>query len=116
MDNLIKIRKLSNVSPKMLSKLLNVTVHTYLAFEQEKMVIPKEIIKMLSLVFRADEEIILDSSKQLSDKDTEQLIKISSLSDEEKLKYLASGILEENITINYRNISNIKRKIRNACQ
>ena len=71
---------------------------------------------MLSLVFRIDEETIFDSSKQLSDKDTEQLIKISSLSDEEKLKYLASGILEENITINYRIISNIKRKIKNACQ
>lgn len=116
MDNLIKIRKLANVSPKILSKLLNVTVHTYIAFEQERMIMPKEILKMLSLVFRIDEETIFDSSKQLSDKDTEQLIKISLLSDEEKLKYLASGILEENITINYRNISNIKRKIRNACQ
>ena len=45
MDNLIKLRKLANVSPKILSKLLNVTVHTYIAFEQERMIMPKEILK-----------------------------------------------------------------------
>ena len=114
MDNLLKIRKLANVNPKILSKLLNVTVHTYLAFEQEKMVISFELIKMLSLIFRIDEKKIIDSSNQLEKQDKEQLIKISSLSEEEKLHYLALGILGEGVKINYKNISKVKNKIKNG--
>ena len=111
MNNLIEIRKIADVNPKIMSKLLNVTVHTYLAFEKAQMEMPKEILKMISMIFRVDEETI-DSSKSLSEDTVEQLREISSLSAEDKIKYLASGILGESTAVNYRNISIVKNKLR----
>lgn len=109
----MKIRTLANVSTKMMSKLLNVTAHTYVAYEQGRMRIPKEILKMISLIFRIDESTIIDPYLVLSKLDLIQLEKISQTTEEEKLQYLASGILDAGVAINYHNIKKVKDRIRN---
>lgn len=52
MKNNLKIfRELSGITKKELATLLNVTVHTYTAFEQEKMSIPAVIEIMISKIY-----------------------------------------------------------------
>ncbi len=73
---------------------------------------PYELIKMLSMMFKVDEDIINDSSCELNDSTISMLRELSKLSNEEQLSYLASGILEEGESVNYRSIRCVKERIR----
>lgn len=47
-----KCREQSNLTPKQLSRLLNITVHTYHAMEQGKISFRPDIIEMLSRIYQ----------------------------------------------------------------
>lgn len=110
MKNLIKIREFSQVNSKIIAKLLNITVHTYRAFEQGKMTPPPEIIRMIAMMYRIDDLVLFDSA-YFDQNVINNLIKISELSQDEKYNYLASGILGEEKP-NYHNIKKVKDQIR----
>lgn len=114
MNNLKELRMISNVSPKMLSRLLNVTVYTYLAYEQEKMNIPPELVKMISMIYDISEEIILSPLFEIDTSSIKELTNIASMSEEERFKVLCHRIINDNCNPSYRDIKKIKDDIRNS--
>lgn len=114
MNNLRLLRALIDVPPKKLAKLLNVTAHTYIAFEQEKMKIPLEIVKMLSMIYQVDEAVILGSEMLLNAELNEKFTRIAKLPEEEKYNRLCEALLGKNVKLNYHNIKEIKNKIRDS--
>ncbi len=114
MKNLIELRQIAGIDAKILAKLLNITVHTYNAFEQGKMSPAPEIIIMISLMYRIDGAVLVEPSLCLSRDVTDRLLIISKLSEDEKYIYLSSGILEKNVKPNYHNIKKVKEEIRKS--
>lgn len=112
MDNLIKIRKFANVSPKMLSKLLNVTVHTYVAYEQGKMTPPPEIIKMIAMLYNIDEAVI--SNSYVDESLIARLDELAQMNNEDKYKLLSFRILGNDSVPNYRSIRTVKDNIKES--
>ena len=51
-NNLPELRRISKLTPKELSILLNITVHTYIALEQEKVSFSAEIVVMLAKIYK----------------------------------------------------------------
>lgn len=111
MNNLRLLRKMIDVPPKKLAKLLNVTAYTYIAFEQEKMNIPLEIVKMLSMIYQVDEEILLGSEMLQNAELSEKFSRIAKFPEDEKYNLLCKALLGENVKFNYHNIKEVKNKI-----
>lgn len=114
MDNLSKIRKISGISSKAMSRLLNVTVYTYNAFEKGNMKPAPEIIRMISMLYEVDEALLTDDSLQLDQQTEDRLTAISALPENERYIHLYSHILEEGQVPNYRNIKKVKEHIRES--
>ena len=110
MEILTTLRCLGNIPPIFFSKLLNITVHTYIAYEQGKMSPPPEIIKMLAMMYDVDETVIYNSN--IDDSLTLKLNELLQMKDEDKYKLLSFRILGNNNIPNYRNIRKIKDTIR----
>lgn len=114
MENLSKIRKIAGISPKVMSKLLNVTVHTYNAFEKGNMMPSPEIIRMIAMMYRVDESVLTNDSLPLDHDTVKRLLFVAELSENDRFIYLYSEILKENETPNYHSISLAKERIRNS--
>ena len=50
-SNLLYIRQRSNSTKKLIAKLLNVSVYTYIGYETGRLLIPNEILTMLAKVY-----------------------------------------------------------------
>lgn len=117
MNNLSYFRKESGVEVKQLARLLNVTAHTYLGFEQEKMGIPQEIEIMLAIIYCVDRtELFCEES--LIRKDSIKRIQALSNYDKTALFELLSTRLlgNDHIAVNYRTINKVKDEIRKSCE
>ena len=117
MNNLSYFRKASGVEVKQLARLLNVTAHTYLGFEQEKMSIPQEIEIMLAIIYCVDRtELFCEES--LIRKDSIRRIQALSYYDKTALFELLSTRLlgSDHIAVNYRTINKVKDEIRKSCE
>lgn len=114
MNNLKALRTMANVSPKILSKLLNTTVYTYLAYEQEKMMIPPELVKMISILYDIKEELIIDTAFQIDISSVQQLTMLSTMSEEEKYRVLSYRLLKNHCMPTYRDIKKIKDSIKES--
>lgn len=110
MNNLKYFREETGVKAKDIAKLLNVTVHTYKAFESERCSIPFEIVAMLSIMYKIKEAEFFVNTSCLSKESIERLIEISNMQDENKVELFTVNLLGENATPNYKNIK--KAKIR----
>ena len=84
MNNLRYFREISGVTFKQLSKLLNVTVHTYIGFEQEKITIPLEIVVMLSKIYDISADEIFVPTEELKKSTEDTVCKYSNLDDEQR--------------------------------
>ena len=107
MSILIDLRKKADIPPVFFSKLLNITVYTYIAYEQGKMVPPPEIIKMLSLMYNISESVFYESDSA-DDNLSEALKEMSKLSRDEKFKLLSFRVLGSNCKPTYKNIKKVK--------
>ena len=118
MNNLHYFRTESGIDVKLLAKLLNVTVHTYLAFEQEKMHLPYEIKIMLSMIYEVDENDFFCESSDLTNDTKQKVQKLSQLKDENLIKVLKERLFENpNVDINYRTVNKVKKEIlKNNCE
>lgn len=117
MNNLNYFRKESGIEARQIARLLNVTVHTYLGFEQEKMSIPPEIEIMLALIYCVDRaELFCEES--LIRKDAVKRVQTLSNYDKNALFELLSTRLLGgcHTTVNYRTISKVKNEIRKNCE
>jgi DNA-binding XRE family transcriptional regulator len=117
MNNLKYFREESGVEIKQLARLLNVTAHTYLGFEQEKMGMPKEIEIMLAIIYCVD-QVELFCEESLIRKDSIKRVQELSYYDKNTLfDLLSARLLGSNyIAVNYRTINKVKDKIRKSCE
>lgn len=112
MNNLRYFRDIANVPPILLARLLNVTVHTYIAYEQEKTSMEKEIVKMLSLIYCVNELDLFAPVETINDITLQYLNNLSTLSIEDKQKELLRNLTgKESAVLNYRNINKVKRDL-----
>ena len=110
MHKLYLLRSTLNIRPGLLSKLLNITAHTYLLYEKEILSIPPEVAKMLSIIFCVNFDTIY-GNRTITEDELIGLKKISCLNDEDKIKILATRILPNGEELNYRSIRKMKLKI-----
>lgn len=112
MEILTTLRCLAEIPLTFFSKLLNVTVHTYVAYEKGKMIPPPEIIKMIAMLYNIDEAVINNSYVDASL--IVKLDELAKMNNEDKYKLLSYRILENKDIPNYRNIRKVKEKIRES--
>ena len=118
MNNLLFFRNTAGIKPKLLAKLLNVTVHTYLGFEQEKMCIPDEIQIMLSIIYDIDKIDLFSHQSFLSSETIETIKKLSQLEEYEVMDIVKNRLFGNvGVDINYRTVKKIKKEIKNnSCE
>ena len=106
MEILTTLRCLGNIPPTFFSKLLNITVHTYIAYEQGKMSPSPEIIKMIAMLYDIDETVIynccIDEALIL------ELNRLANMETKDKYKLLSLRILGDDSIPNYRNIRKMR--------
>ncbi len=110
MNVLHEIRELTKTPPKMLSKLLSITVHSYIACEQGRMTIPAETLEMLSKMYCLDTAVIA-GTKPLNFDAKQRLKNLEKLAEEEKLLLYATRILGKGVPATGKNIRAQKEKI-----
>lgn len=112
MEILTTLRCLAEIPLTFFSKFLNVTVHTYVAYEQGKMIPPPEIIKMIAMLYNIDESVINNSYVDASL--IAKLDELAQMNIEDKYKVLSYRILGDNTIPNYHKIKKVKDNIRKA--
>lgn len=114
MEILKTFRCLADIPITFFSKLLNVTVHTYLAYEQGKMIPPPEIIIMIAMLYDIDASVVIDPSYSIDSTLMTKLNQVAQMNYQEKYKLLSYRILGDNSVPNYRNIRKVKNKIKDS--
>lgn len=112
MNNLKYFRELAGVPPKHLSKLLNVTVHTYIGYEQQKITIPDEIFLMIAKIYSIDSNEIFVPQENVTDSVRETLSYYSTLDEKARLELLCSNLTDGSKTaLTYRDVRKAKNEI-----
>ena len=81
-NNLELFRTESGLTPKQLSLLLNMSVHTYNAIERDRLPLPMEIGEMLAIIYSVSRDKLL--SANLSDSDLNGAHKLAPLDESQK--------------------------------
>lgn len=92
-NNLKELREASMLSPKELSILLNVTVHTYIAMEQDKFSVAPEIKVMLSKIYGIPQEYLLDGLSIKCKEVEDALNKLSICSENERFSLALTNLI-----------------------
>lgn len=111
-NNIEYIRIISNTSKKLLSKLLNVSVYTYNGYITNRLIIPNEILILLSKLYCIPLETLL-CAKELIPKDIIFRIEtLTTLSDLEKEQYFTQNLTgKKSLKLTYHIINTIKKEI-----
>lgn len=110
-NNLKLFRELSGVTSKELATLLNVTTHTYIAFEQEKMSIPKVIEIMIAKIYSIPvDNVCLHVDKVLLE-NMESISQMALLSQGDRWKLMVDRLFGHQISITYHKVSKLKEEI-----
>jgi hypothetical protein len=91
------------VTKRNIAILTNTTVHTYYAYEQEKMDIPREISIMISKIYNIEEREIFCHESEISDNTIYKLKQLSSLSENNRnvqLIYNLTGLRKDRVSFN----------------
>ncbi len=115
-ENLLEIRERANVKRKTVSKLLNISVCTYLRYENHKWEIPAEIASMFCKMFHISQNELYGSSKTFSLNTVEQLGYIRGLSEREQELYFMENLVDEPVhRLSYVRIEAVKKQIQKDC-
>lgn len=110
-NNLKLFRDLSGVTSKELATLLNVTTHTYIAFEQEKMSIPKVLEIIIAKIYSIPVDIIcLEESKVLME-NLNSISKMSLLSQGKRWELMVNRLFGQQVAVTYHTVSRLKKEI-----
>ena len=111
-NNLRWFRENSGISKKELSKLLNVTIHTYYSYEMNTDVVPRVIFVMLAIIYETTEEEFYCDFEQISLKTKMNIQSLSRMSSEERYKKLSTNLLGESVgTATYHWVKIAKQRI-----
>lgn len=112
MNNLTFFRELSGVTVKQLSSILAVTVYTYKAYEQERMVLRDEISLMLTKLYQISYEELFCSKLKISTESIKKVKSLSNLSDEERYKAMIYNLTGEHMkALSFNKICEIKKAL-----
>lgn len=109
-NNLELFRTESGLTPKQLSLLLNMSVHTYNAIERDRLPLPMEIGEMLAIIYSVSRDKLL--SANLSDSDLNGAHKLTPLDESQKFDaalYALTGSKDKKCL--YRKLEKIKANI-----
>ena len=111
--NLKEFREKSLLTAKQLSILLNVSVHTYIAMEQDKFSLSPEIIIMIAKIYQMPTHFLFEDSILNQEEIDAIMINFSKLPNEEKrfqlaVKNLTGGVVEKSL---HRQIRKLKNQI-----
>lgn len=114
-NNLLLLRQYSKATPKQLSRLLNISVHTYYYYEKGRMDIPYEIIMLLSLIYRIPAEYVSQDGLEANEDVLDAVRVLAQLDDPERYKRMICNLMQSNqSTITYRQVRQIKDMFRKA--
>lgn len=110
-NNLRLLREIAKLTPKELSILLNITVHTYIAIEQEKFSFSPEIILMLSKTYQIPTHFLFESI-EINQKEIEAALQKFAMCDEkERFSLALTNLIGDN---DGRNIHKKIRKVKES--
>ena len=111
-NNLSELRRISMLTPKELSVLLNITVHTYIAMEQEKISFSAEIILMLAKIYGIPTHYLFEDIS-VNRKEIEKILrKFSECNENERFSLALTNLIGENDgTHIYKKIRKMKSEI-----
>lgn len=114
MNNIQFLRELIDARPKTMANLLNVTTHTYNAYERETMFPSNEVVEMLSIIYEVDKSVIIGEC-ELNDAGLKrELCSIAKLTEEEKYTLLATRLLGDNMKLSLKNIRDKRKAIKDS--
>ena len=112
MENNLKLfRELSGVTAKELATLLNVTTHTYIAFEQGKMSIPKVIEVMVSKIYSIPTDNIYLNVDKILLANLKKISQMAPLSQRDRWELMINNLFGQKISITYHTVSKLKEEI-----
>ena len=114
MTNLQILRELINARPKTIANLLNVTTHTYNAYEREIMFPSNEVVEMLSIIYEVDKCVIIGDCELQDDEIKDKLSSLSELSEEDKFNVLAARLLGNDVKLSRKNIRDKRKAIKDS--
>lgn len=111
-SNLLFIREKLQITKKFISQLLNVSVYTYIGYESGRLIIPIEILIMLSKIYNISTRDLLCKPQDITDDCLIIIERLNKLSKEEKENMLIKNLIGcSSNNLSYKEISAIKNKI-----
>lgn len=112
-NNIKTFRELSGVTKKELARLLNVTVHTYSAYEVDNNAIPAVIGVMLSMIYKISIYELFCPYEQVEKKSLDYIMRLRSLETSTRFDILSYNILgNSDHKPTYHWIQEVKERIR----
>lgn len=111
-NNLFYIRQKSKTTKKFLACFLNISVYTYTGYENNRLMIPPEVMTMLATLFDVPKNTLFDKIENNSEAN-KKIKYLSKLTEQEKEKlfmFRLTGKTYEKIS--YHQISAIKKQLR----
>lgn len=113
MNNLKFFRETACLSRKELASLMNVTVYTYMGYEEERMIMYDETKKLLSMIFNIEVDQIECCKADVSENTTNKLNVLSQMSQEERYQALIYNLTgKRQDKIGYKQINSIIKNLK----
>ncbi len=113
-NNLKLFRTLSGFTPKELAKLLNVTAHTYNAFENDRMTVSKEIEIMLGKIYDVSVDTLWLSQESLPQDTRQKIGEMSELTSDSRWNLAVNRLFGRQIKVTYHRVKLLKDEILNG--
>lgn len=108
-NNLEELRVQSGLSAKELAKLLNVTVHTYIAFEQDRMTVPEIAKVMLGKIYLLPSNAMIDKPLKLEYR--QKVSELKNVPKEERWEIVVSRLFGKIVHVSYRCVRALKEEM-----
>lgn len=113
-SNLLFVREQLQITKKFISKLLNISVYTYTGYETGRLIIPVEILIMLSKIYNISTSDLLCKPQDITNDCLKLIKRLNKLSEKEKENMLIENLIgRSSNNLSYKEINTIKNKIVN---
>ena len=111
-NNLRKFMEKSLLTPKQLSRLLNISVHTYIAMEQDKCSISTETIIMISKIYKIPSRFLFENLEKNEQEIDHAMEVFAKLEENDRFLLAMKNLTNEEVGKSiYRQIRRVKMQI-----